>query len=618
MKLHKIATIASLFLIVSITDLLSDPNPDAQANTESKTGSVATTPQAPTKKSQRTKRTSLFKKPEIEIFPGDVKLRTVYNPNNTITKTASSPDKTTQIVTLSSDSTALLSKKELDERNNLIKSLRTNPDKTITITISNPDETKTIQILNANKTLLSTTNVDIATNRIINRTITNPDKTQTRTDFYSDGSQLITVLDVQKNEMTSRTFIRADGTKTSMDGKLATAMHEAAHGVSFINNRSIRTIDTIGIQADTTPTNVGNGIHTGENGHIAGANYVYLTYLVNKNIQELENNIMTNLAGGVADQIALSQDMLTNPKDILQFFSHPAYTGDLPAARQDAQAIIMQNSPNLSDTEMQKQIDAMIVSSYKKTYQFITKHKADIVKLANALTEKGIMSGDEVYNLLEANKPLYDFQEGPLPLSLVEDYKLRGWATSDEQRTSLFDKNAQLTDDRRYSLGQDTHGNKFETKYYVNGNKAIEIQTAPDGTKTKASYDINEKKTQEIQTAPDGSESITKYYDNVQYVNIFDATGTLIGTKIIPAPTETPPSVDKVQAASKEPLLIIDQAHATEPILHATTKDNQASSITSQATAKENLNPAMINAHQQELQARQSQPHEQLAEAKGF
>ena len=493
MKLYNIVAIVSLFFIISITDILGDPNPDAQANAEAFSGFVADAPLAEIAnnpftsiKSQKTRQAS-YRKPEKIISPDGSTKITVYNADNTIMETFYYADNTTIVQTLSPDK-QLLSQKIFDAKNNLTRSEKLNADNTRSITIYKADGTKSVVLLSADKKPISATNINM-TNKITNSTLWNPDKTTTRTDIYSDGSQLISVSDAQANTL-SRTFINANGKKTSMDGKLAIAMHEAAHGVSYINNRSIANIHEIGIEADTTIKDLGNNISLGEGMHLAGVNYTHPTYLVQKNILELKNNIITLLAGGVADQIAVNQDMLTNPKDIFQFFDHPSYSGDLPSARQAAQEIIKKNSPNLSAAEIQKQVDDMIVSSYKKTYQFVTEKKSDVEKLANALVEKKIMSSHAVYNLLEANKPLYEFEQGPLPISLIEDYKLRGWAKNTTERTPLYDKNtmAKAIDLRRDIISQVEHGNKVETKYYVNGNKALEIHTTPDGTKIQIQY----------------------------------------------------------------------------------------------------------------------------------
>ncbi len=152
-----------------------------------------------------------------------------------------------------------------------------------------------------------------------------------------------------------------------------------------------------------------------------------------------------------------------------------------------------------------------------------------------------------MYKILNEDKPLFNFEEGPLPLSLIEDYKLRGWnndATTEHQ--PLDDSLSPTTiDPRRNALNLSPDGGIIETQYYVNGTKAIEIQKNADGTAIKTQYHANGEIDIEIHENPDGSMQQNEYDINgkliteietnsegYRIIKEYNDNGTKIETKI--------------------------------------------------------------------------------------
>ena len=69
----------------------------------------------------------------------------------------------------------------------------------------------------------------------------------------------------------------------------------------------------------------------------------------------------------------------------------------------------------------------LIKDCYEETYTLIESNKDKIQTLADKMMEDSIIHEDDIYNLLNIDKPLYDFEQGPLPESLSKNYELRGY-----------------------------------------------------------------------------------------------------------------------------------------------------------------------------------------------
>ena len=161
----------------------------------------------------------------------------------------------------------------------------------------------------------------------------------------------------------------------------------------------------------------------------------------------LQNLIIFCLSGGVANQLLSILGNL-NYKNFQNFLTVFEKSNDVAQARKYARAIVMKSLHGLhefsfvtidtldhDELKIQKAIDRIIEDCYELTWSFINYHQDEIITIADLLVIKGRVSGDEIYNLIGIHKPLYDFQQGPLPKSLVGIYQLRGHAPElkDEQ-----------------------------------------------------------------------------------------------------------------------------------------------------------------------------------------
>lgn len=226
------------------------------------------------------------------------------------------------------------------------------------------------------------------------------DKTHTKQHFNSQGQPI------------STTEINSFGSQITAEIKLLTAWHEAGHCLSYIHNQSLNLVQHVTIQPDTT---------TKSQGHVQSVR----TYNVERSIEQLENDIISALCGGIGEQILLGQKMLTDHKEILNYFTHERFTSDIELARKDAREIIANDWINFSEYQTLQKIDALLVKLYFRAYQFIYSHQNDMKKIADKLMQQEFLSSDETYNLVNADKPLMSYEEGPLPLNFVNDYKSR-------------------------------------------------------------------------------------------------------------------------------------------------------------------------------------------------
>ena len=158
---------------------------------------------------------------------------------------------------------------------------------------------------------------------------------------------------------------------------------------------------------------------------------------------ELYNNIIVALAGGVAVQVYSGKG-----KSLENLLSNVECYSDVQQAFDYAKKIAARNRLNDSyyrfipfyidmkirydqfsyaqRAELQVDVDLIIAQCYDEAYQFITDHKHEIDLAIDLLQKNGSISGDDLYDLFNAPKPLYDFESGPLPKKLVKNYALRG------------------------------------------------------------------------------------------------------------------------------------------------------------------------------------------------
>jgi len=197
------------------------------------------------------------------------------------------------------------------------------------------------------------------------------------------------------------------------------AIHEAGHIVALIYKLS-------DIQLLHNATIESRGDSLGES-----ITHALLTSnILEIDIDTLMNRIIFCLCGGIANQIFAPSNL--NYKDFNNFLSVFENSTDILQARNFAKKIIMKkygafhNILNFDDQlEVNDLINEILEQCYDQAWSFIYIHQEEVVKVAEFLLANHTVSGDEIYNLLGIDKPIYDFEEGPLPKSLVENYKLR-------------------------------------------------------------------------------------------------------------------------------------------------------------------------------------------------
>ena len=308
---------------------------------------------------------------------------------------------------------------EIDATGNPLKAIQFHTDGSQAIIIYNQDTTKTIDYFDAHKNS-SRIKIDATGNPIESLTF-NTDGTHTQHLYNIDKSQSITHIDAQGN-MISRTEIDPNGIQYHAVNKLITAWHEAGHALSRIKNNALNLVNLITIQAQDLTNAQGDTIKT--LGHVRSKQ----TYQVDKSVEELENSIISCLCGAAGEQVLMHEKMLTNAQDILTFLSGPRYKGDMQIARENAQEIVtLQSFQHFTPQQIQEKITAIIIKLYAQAYAFIINNKNEVNKIAENLMQQETLSSDETYNLIDADKPLMSYEQGPLPLSLINDYKYRGW-----------------------------------------------------------------------------------------------------------------------------------------------------------------------------------------------
>ena len=203
----------------------------------------------------------------------------------------------------------------------------------------------------------------------------------------------------------------------------ATAIHEAGHAISYAyNNNGHRIIHSVTIETR---------LKSIDNADKASGGFVHPLRQSLLNIDEIDvqNDMISAFAGGVATQMFnlypdVPQNMLTNDAKILEFSNTFNLITDIKIIKDNARWIINRAHANLSEDDITKKINQTIIVFYKIAYLFISEHKDEVEKLANFLMEKRSISGDDLYDLLNINKPLYDFEQGPQPEKFIQKYPL--------------------------------------------------------------------------------------------------------------------------------------------------------------------------------------------------
>ena len=224
------------------------------------------------------------------------------------------------------------------------------------------------------------------------------DNTQSKTVFHNQ-SQMIYHYDHQ-DQMISTTHIFNHNQKRTASAQLLTAWHEAGHAVAYIyNNHHNTAVTSMSIHPDQTTQSQGR-VH------------IKQIHQEAESIEFLEKNSLAALCGGIAEQILLSQHMLENQHEILDYFSHQRFRQDIHQVRSYVRKIInlQYGYPLISHQQIEKE-NALIARLYKQGYYFISQHVYDVKIIAEQLLSKKILTDEETYRLLRTEKPdwIYNF-----------------------------------------------------------------------------------------------------------------------------------------------------------------------------------------------------------------
>lgn len=133
-----------------------------------------------------------------------------------------------------------------------------------------------------------------------------------------------------------------------------------------------------------------------------------------------KNRIMWSLAGGVVEQIygfapqQFSTKMFDDFDILDTYFEQSSLKKDVSNIVEDLAYIQKNCYPDFDQKSWSMQGRKIALEAYQETYQFINDHKQDVEKIADYLLKKGTVSGDELYELLGIEKPLFDFEKSTL------------------------------------------------------------------------------------------------------------------------------------------------------------------------------------------------------------
>lgn len=226
--------------------------------------------------------------------------------------------------------------------------------------------------------------------------------------------------------------INNNSTPSTKSLKMRAVYHEIGHAFINLENKN-RLI----------------GLHVTTQQHQKGpeASFTTIAAYQNKSLNENEitQSIDLLLAGIITQQLfsqpgPYTQDSdlfngksMVNKNNILKLLSYPDASSDmLYAQRMVAGLLYLQNQHILDKfTTNDDHINDILVDRYKKTFARLEKSKdkiqqgVDLMLGTHTSAPKNLLDCDELYNLWNMDKPLFEFQEGPLPKSLEHHYEYR-------------------------------------------------------------------------------------------------------------------------------------------------------------------------------------------------
>lgn len=159
------------------------------------------------------------------------------------------------------------------------------------------------------------------------------------------------------------------------------------------------------------------------------------------------SKIIEKLAGGVTEQI-FGLNLELSGKSLNDLKLYEGAKSDVFSAYHQARQVVTKKMPNQSffivfkmltnslSPEENEWIDTqamkLLEDCYEETYTLIENNKDKIQILADKIMKDSIINEDDIYDVLNIDKPLYDFQEGPLPENLIKNYELRGYESEEK------------------------------------------------------------------------------------------------------------------------------------------------------------------------------------------
>ena len=238
---------------------------------------------------------------------------------------------------------------------------------------------------------------------IMRVTLDNQKNIKESVEFYTDGA--LSKTSYKTNQTKTKKIFNKDkklikiahtnqyNQSKTVDKTTITAWHEAGHAVSYIHLHPSYKIKHVTIEP--------NALHNSD-GHVK-----YFMHSTDQTIEELENHIISALCGGIAEQIVIGQNMLTDHHEILEYFAQSQFKSDIKAARQYAHEIIQKSISYTPAGQCNEKIDKIIVQLYKTAYQFIYHHELQVKRIADQLLQKTTLHDYTPYDIIYAPRPTW-------------------------------------------------------------------------------------------------------------------------------------------------------------------------------------------------------------------
>lgn len=325
----------------------------------------------------------------------------VINPNGTIIDKNYNPDHSLNIGYYTANH-KLAYRKFIDKKGKFFKKIVHKDDGTIVRIDYHNNHTKKIIHYGTDGNIMYTKLID-ALGNVIQKDTYKKNKSIVSTTYNPDASKIIEYC-YANNMLQSETYSNAAGKKTHASRKLIIACHEAGHAVAAIYAPASEII----YKATIIPNKIDkNRMELGCVQFISMPTH-------NKDKDELENSVIIDLSGGVAEQLLFNKPMLTSATDVARYFQRDRYKNDIKGAYKTIQALLayhyckdnnIPQTPTTITPFLNK--DTMLLALYQKSYQLLLEKKKIVKNLAQTLIKEKELSGDEVYRLVDQYEKLH-------------------------------------------------------------------------------------------------------------------------------------------------------------------------------------------------------------------